>query len=244
MNAILMLAGLVLSTTFSAQADDIESKDFPAKQIKNLEVQNGNGDVKISAVQGDKATVGITKIEWAEVCKLVVELTGKTLLAKVEKPGELAGKRCKVKFDIAVPAATVVDINTGSGDVELSGLTAELNFRTGSGSVQGRNEFTKVAGRTGSGDIELADLVGPGELRTGSGDIKLAYKKIPAKGGLELMTGSGSSELTFPKDSKITTQFLAGSGTLKSEFEETPKATFKVSGRSGSGDMRIKKGTL
>jgi DUF4097 and DUF4098 domain-containing protein YvlB len=227
-----------------AGSTDVETKDFAASAIRTLEVQNGNGDVKIISTSSNKASVTVTKIEFVEACRLIVELNGKTLVTKVDRPDSIPGKRCKVNFAISVPANTTLDLATGSGDIDLVGMNGELTFRTGSGDIQGKAELTKITGRTGSGDVELSGLVGPAEIHSGSGDIKLTYKTIPARGGLELMTASGSSEIILPREAKISTLFLAGSGTLQNELGESPKASFRIIGRSGSGDMKIKKGTL
>ncbi|MEQ1878956.1 MAG: DUF4097 family beta strand repeat-containing protein, partial [Bdellovibrionia bacterium] len=117
-------------------------------------------------------------------------------------------------------------------------------FHAASGSLIGKSELTRISARTSSGDIELKDIVGSADLQTSSGDIALTYKRLPVKGVIEIGTSSGSSEIVLPRDSKIVTEFFAASGRLKNAIPDSPKAAFRISGRSASGNMTIKQATF
>ncbi|MEQ1877720.1 MAG: hypothetical protein ABL958_13835, partial [Bdellovibrionia bacterium] len=98
-------------------ANDVETREFPASAIKSLELGNLSGDVNISAGQGDKATVTVTKIEFDESCILNLAMNGSTLNIKVDRPDGRSNKSCKVRFDIAIPAQTALHLSVASSDV-------------------------------------------------------------------------------------------------------------------------------
>ena len=240
----LIFFALFLLAAAAVSADAVETREFNASTIKSLTVNNLSGDVFISATSGKLATIKVTKIEFDQACSLTVAQNGSALKAQVERPGILSNKSCKVRFDIAVPAKTAVTVAAASSDIEIDGMTGDLSFQTASGSISGKSELTAVTGSTSSGDIELKDIAGPADIRTSSGDILLSYKRIPAKGGIDLRTSSGSSEIILPRDSKISTEFFAASGRLKNMVGDSPKASFRISGRSASGDLTIKQATF
>jgi DUF4097 and DUF4098 domain-containing protein YvlB len=240
--AVVCLFALSAAPAFANE--DVETKDFDASVINALDMRNLSGDINLKPSQGNKAFVTITKVEFSDACTLGVGLNGKTLEVKVDKAKMLSNKSCKVNFDIAIPAGSALNISTASGDIVLAGMTGELNFRTASGSVNGVSELTKVTGRTASGDVELKNMIGPVDLQTASGDIVLGFKKIPTKGGVELVTASGSSEITLPRDSKVLTSFTAASGKLTNRFGDSPGANFRISARTASGDLTIKQGVF
>lgn len=245
MKLLVVLCSLGLSFATPVFADqDVETKEFDAKSINALDLNNLSGNIDLSPARNGKASVTATKVEFSDACSMHVGLQGKTLQVRVDKNEFLSNKACKVNFAIALPSDSALTISTASGDVSLAGMTGELNFKSASGSVNGVSELTKVSARTASGDIELKNIIGPVELRTASGDIVLGFKKLPSKGGVEISTASGSSEITLPRDSKFATSFTAASGKLKNIFAETPNASFKILARSASGDLTIKQGAF
>lgn len=86
-----------------------------------------------------------------------------------------------------------LDLDTGSGGVELAGFSGTLVVDTGSGSVR----LGWVRGEsnvdTGSGAIRIGELIGNGDFDTGSGSIRV--DKVAA-GRLIADTGSGSIEIS------------------------------------------------
>ena len=62
----------------------------------------------------------------------------------------------------------------------------------------------------------------------------------PAKGDVEVATGSGSVELSFPPGTGATASLASGSGSVRSELARRKGAKLKVKVRTGSGDIFVR----
>lgn len=75
----------------------------------------------------------------------------------------------------------------------------------------------------------------------GSGTAKITYLTVPEIGKFDLKSGSGLVELTMPANAKIQTNFVSFGGKMTNEIGDTKDAKFKVSVKSGAGNLHIKK---
>jgi DUF4097 and DUF4098 domain-containing protein YvlB len=225
---------------FSAFAAASELKEFEAKGLTRVSVENTSGQVSISATDGAKASVVATKIKFSDQCKMTLNRSDNRLMIKVEKTSGLLSKgECEVDFQVKVPKAVDLDLITGSGNLTIQGIQGDLVFKLGSGDVSANGRFRNIDGKSGSGRIALKGLIGGGELKTGSGDIDLSFATASLKGEFDLKTGSGNATVQFPKGAKVKTSFEAGSGGLSNELGDHPDAPFKLSMKAGSGNLKI-----
>ncbi|MCH9647491.1 MAG: DUF4097 family beta strand repeat-containing protein [Deltaproteobacteria bacterium] len=144
-----------------------------------------------------------------------------------------------------------LSLDTGSGDVRLSGFEGELAVDTGSGDVELGTIRGETMISTGSGDVRAREMIGNGEVDTGSGDVEILKAAL---GRLSVDTGSGD---VLVEDGSIGELGVdTGSGEVKAlrvavrSFEadtgsgnvvlEGPLAdTETVLIDTGSGDVRI-----
>lgn len=218
-----------------------EPKEFEVKDLTGVSVENTSGKVFITETDGSKAYVVATKNKFGDKCKMTVERSGNKLVIKLEKTSSFfSTEECNVDFQVKVPKNVDLNITLGSGNLTVKGIHGDLAFKIGSGDILADGTFRKISGFSGSGKIALRGLIGGGELKTGSGDMDLTYAVASLNGELELKTGSGRTTILFPKGAKIKTNFKAGSGKLSNELGDTPEASFKVSMKTGSGDLNIK----
>jgi len=217
-----------------------ETREFDAKFIKKVAVENSAGKTTITATDAAKATVDITRVTFSDKCEMQVDEKSSILNIVVKKKGIFNTEACEVNFDIKVPKTADLNLTVGSGKVALNGMQGELAFIVGSGNIVADGAFKKVQGMAGSGHIDMKGLTSGADLQTGSGGINLSYATAKPKGELTMSTGSGNATVVFPKDAVIKTAFEAGSGRLSSDLVSNPKADFKVSMKAGSGDLKIK----
>ncbi len=218
-----------------------ESKEFEVKDLTGVSVENTSGKVFITETDTEKAYVVATKNKFGDKCKSKVERSGNKLVIKVEKASSFfSTEECNIDFQVKVPKNVDLDIALGSGNLSVKGIHGDLAFKIGSGDILADGTFKKISGISGSGKVALRGLTGGGELKTGSGDMDLTYAGTSLNGELDLKTGSGRATILFPKGTKIKTHFKAGSGELSNELGETREAPFKVSMKTGSGDLKIK----
>jgi Putative adhesin len=173
-----------------------------------------------------------------------------------------------IDYEIQAPAKTLLEANTGSGDVTDTGVGMNARLNTGSGTIHatGLNESFSVEtgsgdiyaeqtgtgdvkAHTGSGTIELKNISGGLKAETGSGDIKLSGQP---KADWRVNTGSGSVEL-WAERSAFTLEASTGSGDIKTDREMAVQGSFekhhitgKINGggplvkvETGSGDIRV-----
>jgi hypothetical protein len=97
-----------------------------------------------------------------------------------------------IDYDITTPANTMLVAESGSGDLQLSGLSGTVKAHTGSGSIRADKLGSGAKLETGSGSIEANNLMGSASLQTGSGEIRTQFG---AAGDVVAGTGSGSIKL-------------------------------------------------
>jgi hypothetical protein len=125
-----------------------------------------------------------------------------------------------------------VDLEAGSGDMELDRLSGDLRFQTGSGNIRGREVSGPVRLKAGSGDIEIEE-VGQGDVdaRTGSGNITVRG----VNGGFRAETGSGD----IRADGKPVSLWSIRTGSGNVDLRVPSGASFDVDISSNSGTVTV-----
>ncbi|MBC53454.1 MAG: hypothetical protein CMQ34_06405 [Gammaproteobacteria bacterium] len=95
-----------------------------------------------------------------------------------------------IDVDIMVPAGLLLNIDDGSGDIDIRDLRGELNIDDGSGDIRIRDITGPVRIDDGSGDIELRNVESRVEIEDGSGDIF-----IDRVGGDVIIEDDGSGDI-------------------------------------------------
>ncbi|GAA2158248.1 putative adhesin [Humibacillus xanthopallidus] len=127
---------------------------------------------------------------------------------------------CSVDYVVIVPDTTAVAITGGSGDVELVGALGEVDVKTGSGRLDGR-------------DLASATL----KATAGSGDIDLSFETAPTS--LTLEAGSGDVSVRVPDDRGYATAITTGSGEEDVSARVDPGSQSRLTIRTGSGDVEV-----
>ncbi len=212
MSALRLVAALALAPLVGCIVVVEGEGDFHA----DLVVSEPCGLVSIQLDAGDvsvvRADISDVQISWgatgvADAPHVVAEVVD-GVLALEGRCGE--GLSCGVDVALLVPSGMALDIETGSGDVSLTGTDAGATVETGSGDVAlvcvaGELAVTTGAGdiagsclqstalfaETGGGDVALA-WTGPvhdAQVHTGTGDVLLGV--LYGDYDLDLFTGSG-----------------------------------------------------
>ena len=110
--------------------------------------------------------------------------------------GEFDLPRIEVRLALEVPPRLPVDLETTSGDLETSGLTAPQSLHSTSGDIEVRSAGALVSVTTTSGNL-MASGLGRALVRSVSGDVTLDA----ARGPLDVRTTSGDIEVSGVADS-------------------------------------------
>jgi len=207
---------LSLTVAASLIAGESVEQTFPATDLKKLVVENGSGDIDVVCEDTHTARVKAKKEVFPAGCDLSIERSGTELKAVAK------GNNCEVDFDIVVPRQLTLELDSGSGEIDVKGAAGKISFSTGSGEV----------------DLEA---ISSAELKghTGNGDIEVGYTHLPAKGFIDLKTGNGDASIWAPTDSGVAVSATTGNGSVVNQFRPNPAADFKLSVNTGNGKIRL-----
>jgi hypothetical protein len=189
------------------------AREFAAGEILRVEAVGGASDISLHAAEG-KARVeihytihGFGSLAETRERELLANppvcLLDRTLRVGPEPEGVdldyvlFLPPEAEVEVEVGSGDVQVsgfsksVRIRAGSGDIELTGISGEIHARCGSGDIRLRQVFGAIFARTGSGDLEGWELKGHIDVETGSGDVSLRE----AEGELRILTGSGDVEV-------------------------------------------------
>lgn len=270
MGRIISLAAMLIAAAAAGCAAG-EVKTFPAAGLAGINVATDSGAVSVTA--RESAEISVEVLEPApDRCRVTMAAEGGRLRLEAEgikyRPpaswsnlfgllGRGEKTDCHTGFKVLAPAGLPLVAASGTGDMEISGLTGALALRSGTGDMR----LSKVTGdlgvktgtgdlsgeicaksaevRGGTGEVRLTGLCGSADVKTGTGGVKLAWGKLPAAGYARAVTGTADIELTFPAGAALGVIMNSGTGSLKNEFDG--KGGFEVNARSGTGDISVLK---
>jgi hypothetical protein len=236
------IATLALST--AAFADGRFERTLPTSSQPDLYVSTGSGNISIHP--GDGAAIRITghiHAGWSAFGNLderIHRIESNPPIAQSGNEVHIGEtndhdlyQNLSIDYDITVPAATALNLRSGSGDIKSVGVGRYLSASTGSGNIRANGAHGPAILRSGSGDINLdSDNIGNVEARTGSGNIRISG----FNGTLSARSGSGDVEaagrLTGPAN------LSSGSGNITLHL--TPDAHFNLEASTGSGNMHVR----
>jgi hypothetical protein len=156
-------------------------------------------------------------------------------------------RNISISYEINTPSDTRLTAKSGSGDQTINGIAGPLQSATGSGNLRLSDIGAEVRASTGSGDVTVTGTkgalhvsTGSGNIRgdrvggaidasTGSGDVRLEQV---AAGNVHVSTGSGNAELHGIKGTLVVG---TGSGDVRADGE--PTGDWKV--ETGSGNVTL-----
>ena len=201
-----------------------------ANQLNTLVAETGAGSLVIKGIDGvnliqlDADIYGYDGVEPELI--LTREGDRAKLVANFDSFSRVLfnGSSPYIDITMTVPASMLLDIEDGSGSIDIKGVHADINIKDGSGSIAldgGRNLVID----DGSGSIVLANVDGNINLEDGSGSIEINQ----VYGDVIVNDGSGSMTIQNVVG-KVTID--DGSGDIR---VENSKGLHIV--ESGSGDL-------
>ena len=244
----LIIAGVVITAVltfaggigFGPSTTVTEQADF-AEPISRIMVDTPSGEVEVNA-GGEIVRVERTLSYGDERPEVIeqVEDGVLTLSIRCQGGGFLVGG-CGADYVITAPADVALEVDTGSGGIDVNGMTAGGRFDTGSGGVDLEGVGGEVSADTGSGSIDGSALVATSiTADTGSGGVDLEFASAPDM--VEVSTGSGSVEITVPEGNyAIEMDSSSGSETIEGVVND-PAAERTITVDTGSGGILVEAG--
>jgi hypothetical protein len=237
MTSLLWLLAPALSFAALIQGDPkTVFQDYTQVALARIEITNPSGNITVTPMTVDKAAITVVKKKFSENCKLTIErATVEVVTVKIESS---YSEECEADISIQAPKTVALEITSGAGDVNISGMEGALKFALGAGNLTSNSSFKNIEGKSGAANIALANLTQSGSLEVGTGNVDLKFLENP-HGSFSVNEGVGKTSLHFPKDSKINASLESALGTVHSDFISNPNG-YNVTLKSGVGDLNIK----
>lgn len=243
-----ILTLLLLASVGQIQAQDktIE-KNF--SNIKSIQLSTSSGDVTIRKARGTSVEVAITHSYSSDVFTPVMEESnGKLTLKEEFVRGSHSGN---ASWTVAIPDNIRLNMNSGSGDITITDVKADMKSSLGSGDITIEGVSGELTFNTGSGDIRLEDTEGELSFNTGSGDIRSnggrgSFRFNAGSGNIELLNVNGTFEInTGSGDIESGNLQLNGPGKFNSGSGDavvslSGNLDHSISIASGSGDAKLR----
>jgi hypothetical protein len=267
--AVLLGLGLLFSQVGAAgSSSSNQTRTFAVSGIPKLVVHDGSGTVHIHTGAGNAVTVQATKHATgfgANTNNIDVNYSqhGNEVDVSVNQSFNFLSIN-NVDLDVTLPTNANMQVETGSGDVEATGVNGQAALETGSGDITTTDVSGQVSLKTGSGTISTDGLNGQVTITTGSGDVEvkrgalsgnsllktgsgdISYNgSLNPSGSYHFDTGSGTVNLTLPASSAFHLHTSTGSGEVNNDFGSTDVGTGQRSDLSistGSGDINLQQG--
>ncbi|MBW2432159.1 MAG: DUF4097 family beta strand repeat protein [Deltaproteobacteria bacterium] len=194
---------LVMLLPLSALAGTVEHTQHLELAISDervLQITSEAGYLEVYGVDGAdriKATATITVSGLAQnklpdflerhVMLTLRKSARKVILESVLKNQRQMTADAKIDLAVAIPKNLRVQIDDGSGRIDVSDLDAALVIQDDSGSIQIRDIQGNVEIEDRSGKIDITDIRGDLEIKDGSGSIRIER----VRGDVRLVDGSG-----------------------------------------------------
>jgi hypothetical protein len=234
------VSGCVIEGTYKYTGSESTTEVADLTGIDAVEMKLGSTDVDVVTQDGSDGTFIIKKTfkarekdlgpELLKSAEITIKRDGSTLV--IERKGATrSGTEWVTKGYVAIditatlPAGINLNINAGSGDIEIDDRSAPVKIHTGSGDVIAGAIAAGFSVSTGSGDVNLKSAQGFLDFSAGSGDLVAG----DIKGNVEISVGSADVEIAEVLGDVT---FSSGSG----DFEIGSSRGGLVAG-TGSGDL-------
>lgn len=255
---------LIFALMASSLQAAVEEETYPAKNLKQVVVENTFGNITLIGQEVTEAKLTIEKIEWHPECVLNKTDSATTISIKIEhqnanKPTGIA-PNCHANISLTLPNTKVIkqSIST-NGYVFQSGINGSGTYKIGQGNLRIQNanipdltihigegnadlENTTVSYSTihiGKGNFSLSGLLKNSEFNLSTGDATFKYFSKPTVGELKLNMAQGNATFSLPDSTILNASLDSGLGGLKSTITRTKNAKFNINMHVGMGNLII-----
>jgi len=253
---VIFVAIFFLFTSFSFSYQEVKNLNLSAEGIKKLEIDCGAGFLKINGIESLREIEVTAEIEGKDkefirkYVDLSLEKRGSkaVLISKYKQHFSLFSfKQRLINLTVRIPKNMDLDIDDGSGSINIENIKGMVDIDDGSGDLYIKNIEGILDIDDGSGEIKAKDISGDLSIDDGSGDIRVENIKgdidiedssggIEAKdiyGDISIDDGSGSIYISHVQGGVIVSD---GSGSINIDGIEKNV----VIKEDGSGSVNIK----
>ena len=233
--ALAFLIALLVTGSVFASVTEEETFSFKLNEGGRFSISNVNGSTVVTGGSGDSVEIVATKkadnqkdldkIE-IQISHTADEIVVETELGESDRWFSHGSNSGSVKYEVIVPVGTQLDsVETVNGNVNISGLSGEVDAE----SV--------------NGDIDVRDLAGDVSLSTVNGSIDAEFARLKGEQRVKVETVNGRVTINLPEDAdvEISADTLNG-GINCSDFGLEADKGFvgsDLNGKIGEGNARL-----
>ena len=203
--------------------EEVRNMDLDVNGISQLSIKAGAGSMDVTGVSGldkisVKATVVVPDADEEDALKLIEKKMTLTLEQKGNEARLNAwfdggvmgfGSNAHIVLEVSVPQGLSVDINDGSGSLDVTDVAGDVTINDGSGSIDVDN-VANLKIDDGSGSIDVDNASGDVSIVDGSGSISVDH----VNGSVTIDDGSGSIKVSDVENDVIIVDDGSGSLTI------------------------------
>ena len=244
MRSVILLGfvSLFLTSLTAADVKETEEFTFVISPGGRISVENINGDIRITGVEGD--TVNIVarkqagKREYLDELKIVVDADSDYIRIETRHPSNHTSwfnwgnnHSGSVSYELTVPTGVNLDkISTVNGDIEIRSMSG------------------KVKAETVNGDLVATGLVSDVDLETVNGGVNAEFDTLAGSQRVSVEAVNGRIVLALPADTsaRVHAETVNGSIDVDDFGLKTDKGFIghECDGQIGNGDARISLDTV
>lgn len=184
--------------------------------VAAVDVRTGNGAVDISTAPRETqativATIRARTRERLEQASVLADYEGDTLRVRVEWPEGRRKSNEGASFDIEVPGASDVTVETGNGRIALAGARGRADLRTSNGRIVVSRHEGPVVADTSNGRVEVSGDLHDVRVDSSNGDIVVAG----AAGPVHARTSNGSIAVELTDDNPGPLEARSSNGAIR-----------------------------
>jgi DUF4097 and DUF4098 domain-containing protein YvlB len=205
--------GLLFLPALPARGDEW-THQYQLKGRPEVHVTTDDGSVRIDTSDRREIGARVTTRGWrlgADEVTITESQTGDRVDIEVRVPRNHWGMNFshrEIKVALDVPREADLDIRTGDGSVSVQPVSGRLRIFTGDGSITAEGLRGEIRLHTGDGSIRATGLEGRLEADTGDGHMDVRGRFDV----LDLRTGDGGIEATVERGSKVSEAWTLRSG--------------------------------
>ncbi len=260
--SLAILSVCLFALALPARADEW-SKTYKLSGKPNLRIETTDADIRVTTWDQPtiEAKVVTTRYKIGDAGIHIEEhQAGDSVTIDVRYPHHelyLGFGSHRVDIIIQMPREGRVDLKTGDGKIDLSGLKGDMDLHTGDGSVELESVDGRLHASTGDGHITAHGRFDELDLKTGDGhvDVTAAHGSTVAN-SWRLETGDGSVSLEIPPDLSADVSLHTSDGHIDLDMPITTEGKIRenevrgklngggslLSIHTGDGSIHLKKG--
>jgi hypothetical protein len=184
-------------------------------QNGRLVASTGGGDITVHQGQASSGTARLTgRVDYSLVRpRFTVSSSGISLQCDVPTGN------CGLNATLNVPSHTAVDLNTGGGNMQVTGIQGNVTLDSSGGDVDGSGLFSRhVTTDSGGGNVTLVFTAVPDYVKVGSsgGDITIVVPRGNTSYHIKSNPSGGDNSASVPTSttSSHTIQVDSGGGNI------------------------------